>query len=298
MVKRPFIILAVLLLFLFSLFLGIDRFMHSKSQHFSFSQIAAFQENLQYSLPALDAEEQKKLDKILSQNFIFFAKGSHAYLFLSEDHKYILKLLKQDTLRPKSWLAYIPASFNPYYHEHRQKLRKQKKMFSAYKTAYTELKEETGLIYMHINPTRTLNRKITLCDKHDKQHTIDLDKTSFYLQKKARLIYPRISELMRLGDIEHAKNIISSVFQLIEYLGKKGVIDNTPTLYKNFGLINDKAVHIDIRKLKINRSHIHDECYKQQVATLTESFRRWIEKHYPELLDHFDAKLEEVIRPS
>lgn len=297
MPKKPFIILPVLLLFFFSLFIGIDRFVHRKSLRFSISKIAATHETSNiWDVPPLSYEEKNELDSIFNQTFSFFGKSTHAYLFLSEDQKYIIKFLKPHASRLKSWMVYIPLSFNPYYQESRQKLEEQKKIFTAYKTAFTELKEETGLVYLHINPTRILNKKLSIFDKNRKNFIVDLDKTSFYIQKRAQLIYPRISELMRIGDIEHAKNIITSVFSLIDFLGKKGVCDEDLTLYKNFGIIDDKAVQLVISKLKINSHTDYANSYKQKISIITEPFRRWIKKNYPELLEHFDEKFNAVKR--
>ena len=295
MSKKIFVLFPVLFLFFFSLFVGIDRFVHRKSLKFSLSKIAAQHEPSEYwDIPPLNAEENQEIDKLFNRSFTFFGKSNHAYLFLSEDHKYILKFLKRSTLHPKSWLSYIPASFNRYYQEYRQKQEEQKKIFTAYKTAFMEFKEETGLIYMHINPTHTLNKKISIFDKNGKAYVVELDKASFYIQKRAQLIYPRIAELMRRGNIDRAKQIISSVFFLIDHLGKKGVCEHDLSLYKNFGIIDDKAVQLAISKLQIDHSYALSTAYKQDIPILTEPFRRWIIKNYPELLAHFDEKLNEL----
>lgn len=293
MSKKPFVILPVFLLFLFSLFIGIDRFTHRKSTHFSLSKISAVHEiSDSWEVPPLSIEDKIELDKILNQSFTFFGKSTHAYLFISEDHKYIIKFLKQHALRPKSWLAYIPLSFNPYYEEYCQKLKFQKKIFSGYKQAFTELKEKTGLIYVHINRTCDLNKKISIYDKNEKPYIVDLDKTSFYIQKRAQLLYFRISELMRAGDIPCAKNIISSVFLLIDYLNSKGIRGDDLAFYKNFGIIDNKAVQLAISKIQIHPNEFPNPFNK--ISEAVKPFRAWIKKNYSELLPHFDEKLKEL----
>lgn len=297
MSKKIFIVFPVLLLFFFSLFVGIDRFIHRKSLRFSLSKIAAAHDHVfdHWEMPHVSAKDKEELDQLFSRGFTFFGKSSHAYLFLSEDHKYVLKFLKRSALNPKSWIGYIPLSFNPYYQEFKQKQEAQKKIYTACKTAFLEFKEETGLVYMHMNPTHSLNKKISIFDKHGKAYSVELDKASFYVQKRAQLIYPRIAELMRIGDIEHAKKIISSVFSLIDLLGKKGVCDHDLSLYKNFGIIDDKAVQLAISKLQIDHSYAHSTTYKQSIPVITEPFRRWIKKNYPELLAHFDERLKSIV---
>jgi hypothetical protein len=286
---RPLILSATLFFFSFSLFIGIDRFTRRKKHHFSLSSIAAAPE---MPPPSLRAKQEKKIEALFNQPFFFFGKSHHAYLFLSEDHKYILKFLKSHALAPKSALAYLPLSFNPHYRDYKHKKEEQARLFTGYQTAFDELKDETGLVYMHLYITHRLNRKITLYEKNSKPLIIDLDKTCFYLQKRAQLIYPRISELMRNGDFETAQTIISSVFTLIEDLRKKGVIDQDLTLYKNFGIIDDKAVQLAIGKLHIDRSR--SVCSKEEIVHIMDPFRRWIQKNYPQLLAHFDSELANI----
>src|ERR1700674_4426993 len=163
MSKKIFIVLPILLLFFFSLFVGIDRFIHRKSLGFSPSKIGTVHVDFDHwGMSTLSAEEKEELDRLFSRSFTFFGKSNHAYLFLSEDHRYVLKFLKRSVLYPKSWIAYIPLSFNPYYQEFRHKQKEQKKIWAAYKMAFTELKEETGLVYMHITPTHSLNKKVSI----------------------------------------------------------------------------------------------------------------------------------------
>jgi len=294
MVKKIYITLTF---FLFSVFLffGFDKLVHYQSSSFSLNKIISAQPySPEWEIPHLSQNEQKDLDQILSQKFTYYSKGSQSYVFLSEDKKFILKFLKQVKLKPKSWFSYLPVSFNPYYQDYLSKQGKCRSTFSACKTAYLELKKESGLIYVHLNNAKDLNRKVTIFDKNGEEHIVEIDKTCFYVQKHAQLIYSRISELMHNHDTEGAKKIISSVFSLIDLLGKKGVCDNDPILRKNFGLIDDIAVQIDIGKLKIDPLRKQTLAYKKEVGGITNSFRIWIEKNYPELTLHFNQCLAEA----
>lgn len=292
-VMRSLILSATLFLFCSSLFIGIDRFARRKSHHFSLASIRAAKDTAKDMASVPHTEGEKGDEALFNQPFFFFGKSHHAYLFLSEDHKYILKFLKNHTLSPKSALAYLPLSFNPHYQDYKSKKEELAHLFAAYQTAFNELKDETGLVYMHLHPTHRLHKKITLHDKSGKTVIVDLDKTCFYVQKRAQLIYPRLSELMRSGDIQTAQTLISSVFMLIEELRKKGVIDHDLALYKNFGVIDDKAVQLAIGKLHIDRSR--KACSKEEIIHIMDPFRRWIQKNYPQLLTHFDSLIAEIL---
>ncbi len=284
-----------LLLFGFSLFLGIDRFVHRQSTRFAAEKITSYQPySSEWELPQLSEEELKEVDSILDQKFTYYGKGSQAYVFISEDKQFILKFLKQTKLRPKSWLSVFPFSMNPYYQEKLIKQKKAEATFLASKIAFVELKKETGLIYAHLNRDDSLQKKVTVFDRFGEKHLIDVGKTTFYIQKRAQLIYARISELMHQGDLESAKNVISSVFQLIDFLGQKGIVDNDPILRKNFGLIEDIAVQIDIGKMRIDPVSRETLAYKQEVASITHSFRTWLNNNYPPLIEHFDTELRAI----
>lgn len=293
MLKRLSVVIAFLML-AWSLFIGIDRFAHYESSNYSPGRITTSYASPEWEISSDLIEDPKLIDHILSQKFTYFNKGSQSYVYLSEDKKYVLKFLKQDKLHPKTWLASIPFPFNSHY---RHALFLKKKListFNAIKTAFTDFKDETGLLYVHLNHSTKLNKKITLFDRKGKLYTIDLDKTSFLIQKKANLIYVRITELMAQGDIEGSKAIISSVFSLIDQLGRRGVVDNDPILRKNFGLIDDKAVQIDIGRMRIDPERVQNLQYKSEVASITNSFKKWIEKSYPDLLPHFEDNLNQV----
>lgn len=292
---KKFCIGIALFLFSISFFLGVDRLAHRHSSRFSLNKIISVQcISPEWEIPPLPQEEREAIDQILSQKFTYYNKGSQSYVFISEDKKYILKFLKQDKLRTRSWLAHLPLSFNPYYEDYLFKQEKCHATFAACKTSFTELKKESGLIYVHLNNTRDLNKKVTIFDKNGEKHIVDIDKTSYYVQKRAQLIYSRIAELMHQNETEKAKEIISSVFSLIDYLGKKGVCDNDPILRKNFGLIDDIAVQIDIGKLKIDSLRQQSLAYKDEAGSITNSFKVWLEKNYPALSEHFEKCLKDV----
>ncbi len=293
---KKFYITTAFLLFFTTTFVCIDRFVHHKSSRFSVDKITnTHRSSSEWEIPPLSPEKRKNLDQIFSQKFTYYSKGSQAYVFISEDKKYILKFLKQQKLRANSWLSSIPLPFNPYYQQRLFKENKCRATFAACTTAFNELKEETGLIYVHINNARDLHKKVTIYDKNGKRHLVDIDRTSFYVQKRAQLIYSRIAELMHQGEIEEAKKIITSVFSLIDHLGKIGIVDNDPILRKNFGLIDDIAVQIDIGKLRIDPERRQNLAYKKEVGSITNSFKVWLQKNYPDLSDHFEKCLRDVV---
>ena len=298
MLKKVYLSCAFVL-FAISLFLGIDRVCHHRSSHFSLGKIRT--SNLfspEWGTPTLSDQEMQALRQILNQKFVLYSKGSRSHVCMSEDGRYILKFLKYQHLNRKSWLTQLACSFNPFYQKFLFKQRKCHTLLNAWKAAFTQLKEEAGLIYMHTNNAQPLNQKIVILDKEVQEHRIDLDKTLFCVQKHANLTYLRIAELMQSGDVEKAKGIISSIFSLIDRLGQKGVIDDEFCSNFNFGLLGDEVIQVDIGKLHVDPICGQDSVYKQKIAPMTKPLKNWLEHNYPELFAHFESCLENFTQKS
>lgn len=277
------------------LFLSCDHLAHPNTSKIStYNLHNPFAASDLWKTPPIAEKEKKELLHILNQKFTYLTRGTQTYVFLSQDGKYVLKFFKQKVIRPRTWLALIPVGFNPYYQEQQERTKIAHDTFLACITAYKELKKETGLLYAHINSETDLNCKVTLVSSKGKTHKIDLDHTCFYVQKRTDLIYPRLTELREKGEVEQAQAVISSIFALIETLGKKGVVENDPVIHQNFGLLSDQAIQIDVGKLKINAENINSLSYKTDVARITYDLKEWIIAHYPVLLPYFEACLQNV----
>lgn len=244
----------------------------------------------QWEFPALTQDEQKVVDSVLSQKFTYLARGSQAFAFVSEDNQYVLKLFKQHKWHPSHILGYIPVSFNPFYKKYLARQGKQQAVLSSCKTALMHVKEDTGVLFAHLNPTPLKVPGVTLIDKHGKAWVLDLGKSCFLLQKKADLFYPHIQVLMEKGDLEGAKYAITSILKLLSRFIDLGVFENNAILRKNFGFINNEAMQFDIGKFKFDASRKQD---KSEIRVISKNFHKWIGKNYPDLLLHFDEKLEE-----
>jgi hypothetical protein len=280
-----------LLLLLIALFIGLDRYYHPKSLRFAPSKIMAISNSPEWELPPLSKNDQKKVDAILNQKFTYLDNGSQSYVFISEDKKHVLKFLKQGKLHPKTWLAYIPVSLNPYYKESLALQEKLRKTYHAQKIAFTEFKNQTGYLYVHLNRTAHLNKKVDVRDKKGKKHTIFLDHACFSLQKKADLLYPRLNSLLEQKNIEGAKKAIASLVLLMDCFVRKGVVDNDPILRKNFGLIDEEAIQFDIGRLRIDPLTIRPDHYQMKMSKLTNSLKKWIHANCPELLPYYEQTL-------
>jgi hypothetical protein len=219
----------------------IKQFCHKRTDGFALYKIlSSLPFDPEWDSCFSDLEESGALSKILDQPFYYLAKGAQSYVFVSEDGQTVIKFFRIYHLRPPMWLNALcmPPTLQPYkirkMIEKRSELRKD---FSSYKIASETMKEETGLIYLHLNKTSHLNRRLTIYDKIGIAHELDMDKMEFLVQKRATLVYPAIDCLMKNQSLKAAKEAISALVSLLLTRYEKGIFDKDPDLNTNFGFL-------------------------------------------------------------
>ena len=251
----------------------------------------------EWQLPPPNAKQLQQIEQICSKPFSYLAKGSQAYAFISEDKKYVLKLFKCYHLSPVEWLEslWLPPIIDDM---RNQAVRKRQKKISdtlqSYKIASQSLYDECGLIAMEILPTASFHQPITIIDKIGRRHSIDLGDYGFIIQRRADLIYPQLSSWIASGEIDKAKEALSSIVALIVERSHKGIQDSDPDLHKNAGLIGTTAILIDLGSLHRNSSAAKQAVFKSDLYKITNRLHEWLKKQSPEL----DAYLQEQIQNS
>jgi len=271
--------------FLFVLgFIVVERLCHSATEGFRLQKVVStlsFDPRWETAPP----ENMAEIDQALNQPFSFLGSGGQCYAFLSQDKKFVLKLFKHHHMRvPCFYLKWIPKL---------AKTRKERfeHIFGSFKLSYEHLKEETALVYLHLNKTDLFKKNLTLIDKLGIAHKIDLDRTEFALQKTATLAFTHLRHKMKHQDIEGAKESLSSLLQLIVTRSKRGIADRDPILKRNFGFIGNQAVEIDLGSFSKNEDLKKPYVYKRELFYETLKLRKWVKKHYPELLSYLNEAI-------
>ncbi len=277
----------------------ISAFCKKQTQGFSIGAISSSHPYIkEYDTRPLLISEEKELKHALEQPYNYFGRGGQAFVFFSEDGKYVVKFFKQRLFR-KNWLLnHIPLP--KVLHRYRAKRnwkREDKHMrdFFSYKIAFEEFLDETGLLFVHLNPTNTLQTKLTIEDPLHLKHTIDLDKFDFIVQRRAENTLERIDQYMRNGDIEKAEDAIKKMLLLISLRCKKGFIDRDPNIGTNCGFIGDRAIKIDVGRLAHSEEMKQPEKHNLEILHVTKSFEKWIEAFYPELLPSLKTHIKETL---
>ncbi len=241
-------------------------------------------------LPGLSDDKDLPPEEMFTGPFTYFARGLQCFAFVSEDGQYILKLLNSRNRDKAAICRWIPGL-----EELGEKAEmKEALIFNSYEIAFRELKEETGLIYIHLHPTTHLNRTVTLIDKLGIEHKLDLDKTGFMVQKKADLFYPYLAAKRKQGDLETAQKAVGELVDMIVGRCKKGVWDNDPLFRTNFGFVSDHPIEMDVGCFTINPRTADPKVYVPEVRRITASLKDWASKNYPELSSFIEDKVEQV----
>jgi hypothetical protein len=294
MFKRIFkFSLAVLLV------IAVQRFCHIQTDGFAIEKISS-------SLPfhpewEVTSSLHPELEQILSQKYRYLGKGAQCFVFLSEDRNHVIKFFRHSHMRAPLWLKLFPfpGKLETFRQEKiRIKESKLYKDFASYKIAYEEMREMTGLEYLHLNKTVGICPKITIVDKIGIAHLIDLDQMEFLVQKRADLIYPALDQMIANGEIETGKRALSSLVRLLKLRSEKGIFDKDPDLNTNFGFQNGEAVQIDIGRFKRDVSRTDPSVYREELIRITDNLRQHLDQKSPELSEHLHKEVYGVDKSS
>ncbi|MFI5333904.1 MAG: hypothetical protein ACHQT8_01910 [Chlamydiales bacterium] len=262
--------------------LSVERFCHWKTEGFTIRKIQAdLPFHPEWECTPLSGVEQSEVEKALGQKFSYLASGGSCYVFASEDGRYVLKLFKHHRLYPYPWAEHLPLPrFLKQKIDHYQ--RKRARVFASCKSAFEELRDDTALLFVHLNKTGVTGSHLTLVDKLGIVHKISADNVEFLLQKKAEIAYAHIDQLMAKHDILGAQHAVGEIRSLIWQIAHKGFKDLDPNVETNVGFIDGKAVKIDVGPL------VKDENRKKEMmrsVKYTHRLNKWLKDRYPELYE-------------
>lgn len=197
----------------------------------------------------------------LKQPFSFIGKGSQSYAFESKDGKYVIKFFRSRALSDE----------------------KVRFLFHACQLVKDRLKEETGVLYIHLDPT-SIGLPVLECrDAIGRIHYFPLDKMHFALQKKAEGFCETLLSLR--GNPTEMKRRLDEFTLLLKQRVSKGVINKDPSLGRNFGFLEKGAIEIDFGNYLAVRT------VGQEEARFMGKLRKWMEKEMPDWVYYIDEEL-------
>lgn len=289
---------------LLALFFGVQQLIEKQTYGFCLQKIFAndipFHPEWETSPPEPDVLRR------LDQPYFFLGAGSECYAFLSADGKSVIKFFKLDKLRP---VYLLRGLFLEDYSKWGEELScfssvrrilgmrafRMQRSFNSLKLSYDYLKEETALLYLHLNTHSIVDKKLTLYDPCGIAHRVDLNQTRFYLQEAATSLTEHLLLLKEKGEWQEACRCVASLCQLIVQRSIKGFSDRDPRI-KNFGFIGHYAIEIDAGSFALSSQMKKPQAYRQELFFATRELDEWAQKNYPELATYLSLHLENILK--
>ncbi len=215
-------------------------------------------------------EEIKETEAALSQSYRFLGGGGQCFSFASQDGKYVIKFFKQKKIQKGS-------------------RAKRERVFSAFRLSFDRLSEETGIFYIHLNPTGHLDKTLAFAAPDGNEHLLNLDGLQFVIQKKATLANHHLEDLMAKRDLDGAKQAIDQLLSLWLNLHQKGVYNRDPNFQNNYGFVAEKPMVIDVGRIASSTKSKQEE-----LARFTKEFRIYLANRCPELVDYLNESLKKL----
>lgn len=201
--------------------------------------------------PEWEVPFDPKLGDLLNQPFHYLDKGSQCYVFESKDKQMVIKFFRFND--PRSELKVFT-------------------LFNAARIAYEKLKEETGLLYIHLNRTNLSLPTIHLTDAIGRSYRFPLDEYRFAIQKRAIPFEIAMKEAQNHPELLQKR--IDQFAVLLKTRIEKGVYNSDPTLADNFGFLESQAIEFDFGNYKPILPHSPEVEFERYMGPFRELLNR------------------------
>lgn len=278
---------------------AVERFCHRQTEGFQVHKVlSSFPFDKNYAIPSITEEQIDQINLLLDQKYYFLGSGGQGYSFVSEDGLYVLKLFKIHHMRVPNYFGKIPC-FGPIkiiQEKWANKCdKKHRKIFASCKLAYDDFKEETGLLFLHLNTTQGSHPKVKVINRIGVEVLLPLDNAVFALQKKADLSATDITKLL-LNDPEALKRHITAFIQHITNRCSKGIEDTDSGLSRNYGYVGNNLIQIDIGSLRKKHLLQQSSALEQELKKKTRSLRKILRTKAPPQLELIEALIEKQLK--
>jgi hypothetical protein len=170
-----------------------------------------------------------------------------------------------------------------------------KMTYQSYFLAFSQMRNETGVFFLHLKKSDHLKQKVKIVDKLGIAHEVNLDKTAFILQERATLAYTQFEKWIEKRDLPAAKAGISSILGLLKTRLGREISDRDPLIRTNIGFIAGKAHFLDLGPFSKNFVQKTPSEQRQELQKITHSFRQWLTEKEPSLAEFLDEELAKTL---
>lgn len=266
---------------------------------FSVKDISSnFDYNPEFDVHTLATEEHQQLDKALNQSYYYLAKGKQSFVFLSQDGQYVIKFFNYQQMGPESWIDYFPPVQNILKYPKEEFIKKQKfdERYTSWKLAFDNLKDETGLLYVHLNKSNNIQKKLFIYDKIGLSHLIELDQTVFCIQRRTDLLSQTLLQYKQNGNLKEAQELIVNLLKLFASEYQKELCDKDISWMRHTGILQDgRPIKLNIGKFVKDQQIKIPIIQYHHLFHQTRKLQIWLNNQYPELADFLENQLKRVM---
>ncbi len=232
--------------------------------------------------------------EILEQKFHYFARGGQAYVFLSEDGKYVLKFFRK-RFCPEFLLSFpLPKFLKMAVEKKRAYVQKKwARDAKSYELARAELQDETALLWVHLNKS-SLEQTLEISDKLNISHKLNLNQHAFLLQKRAEPILTHLEWQIGQKKSEEAKKTLDQIVALVLLRLDKQIVDEDLHLDKNLGFLEEKPVFIDLGRLKKEERAKNPQETRAYLSLLFARLKKWLGEQDPDLANYLSKMIQDL----
>ncbi|MBU6446454.1 MAG: hypothetical protein KGQ49_03535, partial [Verrucomicrobia bacterium] len=155
-------------------------------------------------------------------------------------------------------------------------------LFDACTMAYHQLRVETGLIYIHLNPTQGLPL-IHCKDPLGRSTHIALDPLRFVIQRRGEEFEKTLLEART--DPAKMKQRLDQWFALIQARASLGIWNQDSNLTRNFGFLEDRAIELDFGNYHTEGANAPST----EIERCRQKMRLWLSKNAPEWIPYLNS---------
>lgn len=231
---------------------------------------------------------------ILSQEFHYMTKGRQSYVFESEDGKYVIKFFKYQRFKPlwhQGLLSWIPH-MNALNHSRNLVCQdKLERLFDGCKVAYEELADLTGVVYLKLDDSPAPVSTLQIQDKVGFTHEIALNEMQFIIQHKTQSFTDAFKSLVAQNKTDEAENLVLSMIALLTEEYNRGYMDLDPLIVRNTGVLEGKALHLDIGQITKANLPNEEVFQKDDFDKKVQSYIDWVASKDAAMAARISARL-------
>ena len=232
-----------------------------------------------------------EVQEILKQKFRYIDKGCQAYVFESEDQKYVLKIVRFSRYKVPFWMYFIKWTKKGALKRNRReslKNRLLKMSLNSYQLTFDKIQDLTHVEYVHLFETDYFTHRLILKDFFQREYSLDPNKVAFVLQKKALPLEKYLLQCKKENDMDKTKKILESFFETTKSLLNRKILNKDYNCIKNTGIIDGKIIYMDVGSFVKNNTLKEAKKYNHFLRYSSKYFRKWGNKNYPEMLPYYE----------